>query len=80
MVLANDIRDPAETELENIEGYVILNAESDTMPATIQLAQGTLMLDFDSLEKSLDTGQPISAEEVYRAYEDYWAEWLKRSQ
>lgn len=27
MVFANDIRDPPETELENIEGYVILNAE-----------------------------------------------------
>ena len=26
------------------------------------------MLDFDSLEISLDTGQPISPEEVYRAY------------
>jgi len=80
MVFANDIRDPPETELETIESYVILEAKSDTMPATIQLAQGTLMLDFDSLEISLDTGQPISAEEVYRAYEDYWAEWSKRNQ
>ena len=71
MVFANDIRDPPETEIEYVEGYEILEAKSDTMPATIQLAEGTLMLDFDSLEISLDTGQPISPEEVYRAYHEY---------
>ena len=79
MVFGNDIGD-TETELEEIEGYEILEAKSESMPATIQLAQGTLMLDFDSLEISLDTGQPISAQEVYRAYEDYWDEWSKRTQ
>jgi hypothetical protein len=80
MVFANDIRDPPETELDYIEGYEILEAKSDTMPATIQLAEGTLLLDFDSLEISLDTGQPISPEEVYRAYSDYWDEWSKKTE
>jgi hypothetical protein len=38
------------------------------------------MLDFVSLEISLDTGQPISPEEVYRAYDEYWDEWSKKSE
>jgi len=79
MVFGNDIGD-TYSELKEIEGYEILEAKSETMPATIQLAEGTLMLDFDSLEISLDTGQPISAEEVYRVYEEYWDEWSKRTQ
>ncbi len=79
MVFADDIGDPPETELEYIEGYEILEAKSDTMPATIQLAEGTLMLDFDSLQISLDTGQPISPEEVYRAYSECWDEWSKKT-
>ena len=79
MVFADAIRDPPETDIEYIEGYEILEAKSDTMPATIQLAEGTLLLDFDSLEISLDSGQPISPEEVYRAYSEYWDEWSKKT-
>ena len=63
------------SELREIEGYEILEVLSESMPAKIQLAQGTLTLDFDSLEISLDTGQPIGAEEIYRASEQYWNEW-----
>jgi hypothetical protein len=66
------------SEPREIEGYEILESLSDSMPAKIQL--GTLTLDFDSLEISLDTGQPISAEEVYRASEDYWNEWSAKHQ
>ena len=80
MVFADDIRDPPEAELEYIEGYEILEGKSNTMPATIQLAEGTLLLDFDSLEITLDTGQPISPEEVYRACSEYWDEWSKKHQ
>jgi hypothetical protein len=72
--------DETYSDLDYVEGFEILEAKSDTMPATIQLAEGTLMLDFDSLEISLDSGQPISAEEVYRAYEEYWDEWSKKAQ
>ena len=66
------------SDLDYIEGFEILQAKSDTMPATIQLAEGTLMLDFDSMGIRLDTGQPISPEEVYRACEEYWDEWSKK--
>jgi hypothetical protein len=71
--------DETHSDLDYIEGFEILEAKSDTMPATIQLVEGTLMLDFDSLEISLDTGQPISPEEVYRTYEEYWDEWSKKT-
>jgi hypothetical protein len=76
---SNDIGD-SYSELEDIEGLEILEAKSDKMPAKIQCAQGTLTLDYDSLEVSLDSGQPISAEEVYRAYQEYWDEWSKSTQ
>jgi hypothetical protein len=68
------------SELEDIEGLEILETKSDKMPAEIQCAQGTLTLDYDSLEISLDSGQPISPEEVYRAYQEYWDEWSKKTQ
>ena len=79
MLFSYGSSDETHSDLDYIEGFEILEAKSDTMPATIQLVEGTLMLDFDSLEISLDTGHPISPEEVYRAYHEYWDEWSKKS-
>ena len=76
---SNDIGD-SYSELEDMEGLEILEVQSDSMPVKIQCAQGTLTLDYDSLEISLDSGQPIAPEEVYRAYEDYWNEWSAKHQ
>jgi hypothetical protein len=76
---SNDIGD-TYAELEDIEGLEILETESDRMPAKIRCAQGTLTLDYDSLEVSLDTGDRVSPEEIYRVYEDYWNEWSAKHQ
>jgi hypothetical protein len=78
MRFENGIGD-SSTELSYVEGYEILSTESHTMPVNINLAEGTLNLDFESLEISLDTGQSISYEEVCQACEDYWDEWEKKA-
>lgn len=78
MRFENGIGD-SSTELSYVEGYEILSTESHEMPLKIQLAEGALTLDFDSLDISLATGQPISYEEVCRACEEYWDEWEKKA-
>ena len=50
------------------------------MPAKIQCAQGRLTIDFDSLEISFHTGQPVTYEQLYLASEEYWKEWSARQQ
>jgi hypothetical protein len=79
MTYDNEIGD-TYSELEDLEGVEILKCLSETMPVIIQAAGGKLMLDFDSLEISLDTGRPISIEEICRASEEYWNEWRKKTQ
>jgi hypothetical protein len=79
MVFDNEIGDTS-SEVEDLEGLEILECLSDTMPVMIQVTAGKLMLDFNSLEISLDSGQPITYEEIVRAARDYWDEWSKRSQ
>jgi hypothetical protein len=69
----------SSTEPSYVEGYEILSTDSRAMPVKVQLAEGALTLDFDSLEISLDTGQTISYEEVCRACEEYWDEWEKKA-
>lgn len=75
---SNDIGD-SYSGLEDIEGLEILDILSDTMPAKIQCSQGTLTIDFDSLDISLDSGQAIAYEEVLRAAQDYWDEFAART-
>jgi hypothetical protein len=75
---ANDIGDTS-SELDYVEGYEILDILSETMPAKIQLAEGTLTLDFDTLDISLDSGQPVAYEEIRRVAQDYWDEFAART-
>ena len=79
MAFSHDIDQDTLTEPDYIEGFEILDILSDTMPAMIQLAEGKLMLDFDSLDISLDSGQPIAYEEVRRVAQDYWDEFAART-
>jgi hypothetical protein len=75
---SNDIGD-SYSGLEDVEGLEILETLSDTMPVRIQVTEGTLTIDFDSLDISLDSGQPISYEAVWRVAEDYWTEFAART-
>ena len=79
MAFSYDIDQKTFTELDYIEGFEILNSLSDTMPAMIQLAEGKLMLDFDSLDITLDSGQSVTYEEVRRVAQDYWDEFAART-
>lgn len=66
------------SELKDIEGQEIIDVLSTTMPVKIRTALGpmgfTLLIDFDSLDIALDSGHPVSYEEVRRAAQDYWDE------
>ena len=79
MAFSYDIDQKTFTELDYIEGFEILEVLSDTMPAMIQLAEGKLMLDFDSLEISLDSGQRVEYEEVRQFAQEYWDELAARA-
>jgi hypothetical protein len=78
MHFENSIGDTS-SELDYVEGYEILDILSETMPAKIQLAEGTLTLDFDSLDISLDSGQPVTYEEILHVAQDYWDEFAART-
>jgi hypothetical protein len=56
-------------------GIEILSAESETMPVKIATTMGYLVLDFDDIEITLDTGRIVPYEEVLQASTEYWAEW-----
>src|SRR5947209_16962422 len=79
MAFSYDIDQKTFTELDYIEGFEILNSLSDTMPAMIQLAEGKLMLDFHSLDITLDSGQSVTYEQVRRVAQDYWDEFAART-
>jgi hypothetical protein len=66
-------------DYEEIASYSlwILSTDSDLMPVRIATAEGFLVLDFDSLHISLDTGQPISYEQLDRVSEEYWDEFSR---
>jgi hypothetical protein len=68
------ITDIAESRLE------ILSTESEAMPVKIAVAQGTLTIDFDSVDITLDTGQPVTYEQLHRVCEEYWNEWSAKHQ
>jgi hypothetical protein len=49
------------------------------MPAEIADAQGTLTIDFDSVDIALDTGQSVSHEQLLRVCQEYWDEWSEKA-
>src|SRR4051794_40981056 len=59
-------------DYEQIASYNlwILSTDSDAMPVRIATTEGFLVLDFDSLDISLDTGQSISYEQLDRISEE----------
>jgi hypothetical protein len=56
-------------------GLEILSTDSKSLPVKVSTTQGYLILDFDELRISLDTGQPVEYETVNRACGEYWDEW-----
>ena len=65
------------TSLDEIaeSGLEILSTESQAMPVKIETTQGFLTVDFDSLDITLDSGQPVAHEQIDRVSAEYWDEW-----
>jgi len=56
----------------------ILSTDSEAMPVKIVTPSGFLILDFDAVDISLDTGQPLTYDELCRVCGEYWDEWSAR--
>jgi len=69
---SSDLSDIAESQL------IIISALGETLPVQIEVAQGTLVIDFDSLDIALDSAQLISHRQLASASEEYWDAWEAR--
>ena len=70
-VLTNDLRQIAEDSPE------ILSILTDS-PLTIYTTFGTLKLNYHALSLALDSGQPLTAESLDQASEQYWQAWSEQ--
>lgn len=70
---------PLREELE-IGTPEILKTESEYMPVTIQTTMGQVILDFQSIRCTLDTGEPIEYETIEKVCEEYWTEWQAKAE
>jgi hypothetical protein len=68
-----DLEDLPTSHLE------ILSAASASVPVTVELTAGELVLDFDSMSVHLDTGSEVSYSELRAQAEKYWAEFEARA-
>ena len=66
-----------ENELE-LSTPEILQTDSETMPIYIATTAGTLILNYESINFNLDTGQPVEFETIEVICREYWEEWSKR--
>ena len=53
----------------------ILGTDSTSMPVNIDTTLGKLLIDFDSVDLAMDTGQAVTFEAIDRIAEEYWTEW-----
>lgn len=57
----------------------ILSTDSLAMPVTVETTTGRLILDFNSIDFALDTGQEIQYGVIAKVCEEYWTEWEAKS-
>ena len=70
---------PAREEIET-GSPEILSTTSEEMPLRIETTMGYLMLDFQDIHFSLDTGQEIDFSSIARVCEEYWAQWKGKAE
>ena len=58
----------------------ILKTESESMPVTIETTMGNLVLDFQSIRFTLDTGQKTDFETIEKVCHEYWDEWTRKAE
>ncbi|MBI2515946.1 MAG: hypothetical protein HYV95_03430 [Opitutae bacterium] len=59
-------------------GIEINSTESKSMPVKVATSMGYVILDFDAIERFLDTGEQVAYETVLKACSEYWDEWETR--
>lgn len=52
----------------------IIHTKSESMPVTIETTMGQLILDFQSVRFTLDTGQTVEYETIEKVCKEYWIE------
>jgi len=57
----------------------ILSTQSETMPVTIETTLGQLILNFETIEFTLDTGEGIEFEAIEKVCDSYWTEWKEKT-
>ena len=57
----------------------ILGTESKAMPVVIDTTMGKLTCSFEELNIELDSGDPITFEEIDRVALEYWDEWEQKA-
>ena len=58
----------------------IIKTESESMPVTIEMTLGRLILDFQSIRFALDTGQPVEYATIQKVCAEYWTEWQAKAE
>jgi hypothetical protein len=58
----------------------ILKTESVSMPVTVETTMGQMILDFQSIRFTLDTGQDTDYKTIERVCDEYWTEWKAKSE
>lgn len=69
------LRDELETGTPEI-----LSTESEAMPVTVETTMGQLVLDFDSIQIALDTGESVDYSAIEKVCDEYWTEWKAKSE
>lgn len=70
---------PLRDEIE-IGTPEIIETESESMPVTIETTMGQLILDFQSIQFALDTGQETDYQTIERVCHEYWTEWKAKAE
>ena len=73
------MKNTAQEELE-IGSPEILSTKSEAMPIRIETTMGYLILNFEAIEFSMDTGQKIKYESIEKVCEEYWTEWNAKAE
>jgi len=57
----------------------ILSTDSTSMPIKINLTIGQMVMSFEDISITLDTGGAIDFEQMEKVCDDYWTEWKAKS-
>ena len=73
---------PASTLYDELElgSPEIFQTKSESMPVTVETSMGQIILDFESIQFALDTGQSTDFSTIERVCHEFWAEWKAKTE